>query len=36
MKDWFLVLVGTAIGVGIIFAATVGGSVALAVITTIF
>ena len=36
MKDSFLVLVGTAIGVGIAFITTVGSFVALAVATTIF
>lgn len=36
MKDLFLVLVGTSIGVGIAFIITIGGSVALAIATTIF
>lgn len=36
MKDWFLVLVGTAIGVSIAFVTTVGSFLALAVATTIF
>lgn len=36
MKDSFLVLVGTAVGVGIAVIVTIGGSVALAVATTIF
>ena len=36
MKDSFLVLVGAAIGVGIAFIITMGGSMALAIATTIF
>lgn len=36
MKDWFWVLVGTAIGVSLAFMSVVGGFVALAVATTIF
>lgn len=36
MKDWFLVLVGSAIGISIACAVTLGSFVALAVATTIF
>lgn len=36
MKDWFLVLVGSAIGVSVACVATLGGFVALAIATTIF
>lgn len=36
MKDWFLVLVGSAIGVSVACAVTLSGFLALAIATTIF